>query len=74
MNFCFGLLTDFQEVGCDPTSFRQSVDGTMALCHDKCAQIFVPDLENDTRFTVLMQGSEAFDALIAEQFTPIEEV
>lgn len=74
MNFCFGLLTDFQAVGCDPTGFRQSVDGTMALCHDKWAQIFVLDLENDARFTVLMHGSEAFDALIAERFTRTEEV
>ena len=74
MNFCFGLITDFMAVGCDPTGFRHSVDGTMALCHDKWAKIFVPELETDARFTVLMHGSEGFDALIAEQFTPIEEV
>lgn len=73
MNFCFGLLTDFQAVGCDPTGFRHSVDGTMALCHDKWAAIFVPDLDNDFRFTVLMHGSEAFSTLIAERFTAIEE-
>ena len=73
MNFCFGLLTDFQAVGCDPTGFRQSVDGTLALCHDKWAAIFVADLENDPRFTVLMHGSEAFDTLMTERFTPIEK-
>ena len=44
MHFTFGLLEDFRTVGCDPDGFRHSIDGTMGLCHDKWAEIFVPDL------------------------------
>ena len=75
MNFCFGLIADFMAVGCDPEGFRHSVDGTMALCHDKWAEIFVPDLKTDARFTVLMHGSEAFNTMMLEHFTaPAEEL
>lgn len=74
MNFCFASLENFRTVGCDPDGFRHSIDGTMGLCHDKWAEIFVPDLHNDARFTVLMHGSEAFDTMIAEHFTVVEEV
>ena len=75
MNFVFAQLTDFRTVGCDPDGFRHSIDGTMGLCHDKWAEIFVPDLKNDTRFTVLMHGSEAFNNMILEHFTePAEEL
>ena len=73
MNFCFGLLEDFRTVGCDPDGFRQSVDGTMGLCHDKWAQVFVPDLATDTRFTVLAHGTPEFDAMMQEHFTPVLE-
>ena len=75
MNFVFAQLTDFRTVGCDPDGFRQSIDGIMGLCHDKWAEIFVPDLATDTRFTVLMHGSEAFNAMMLEHFTvPAEEL
>ena len=75
MNFCFGLITDFMAVGCDHEGFRHSVDGTMALCHDKWAEVFVPDLANDIRFTVLMHGSEAFNTMMLDHFTaPAEEL
>lgn len=75
MNFVLALLEDFRTVGCDPDGFRHSIDGTMGLCHDKWAEIFVPDLATDARFTVLMHGSEAFSAMMLEHFTaPAEEL
>ena len=47
----------------------------MGLCHDKLAEIFVLELKNDTRFTVLIHGSEAFNAMMLEHFTePVEEL
>ena len=69
MNFVFATLENFRAVGCDPDGFRHSIDGTLALCHDKWAEVFVPGLTTDPRFTVLMHGSEAFDAMMLERFT-----
>ena len=75
MNFVFALLEDFKTVGCEPDGFRHSIDGTMGLCHDKWAEIFIPDLKNDTRFTVLMHGSHGFNTMMLEHFTaPADEL
>ena len=73
MNFAFALLGDFRSVGCDPDGFRRSVDGTMALCHDKWAKVFVPDIESDSRFSVLMYGSDEFNQMILDKFTEYAE-
>jgi len=73
MDFVFALLEDFRSVGCDPDGFRVSVDGTMALCHDKWAKVFVPDIEEDYRFEVLSHGSDEFNQMILDKFTEYAE-
>ena len=73
MIFVFALLNDFRTVGCDPEGFRHSVDGKMALCHDKWLKVFAPDYLSDPRFAVLMHGTPDFESMMAQHFTATEE-
>ena len=73
MKFVFALLEDFHAAGMDTTEFRKSIDGTMALCHDKWAIVCHPTIETDIRFQILMHGTTEFDQIMLNKFTEVSE-
>ena len=75
MNFSFATCEFWISKGYDVTHWRKSIDGTMALCHDRYAMILVEDILVDENVTTLSVGSEALSAMMLEHFTePAEEL
>lgn len=68
MKFCIASIAFWQAVGFDTEYWRTSTDGTKAMCHDKFARTLV-DVENDPNVETYDIDSEAFQLVIAEEFT-----
>lgn len=69
MKFCIALISFWQSVGFDTSSWRTSTDGTKALCHDKFARTLVADVDANPNVQVYDIDSEAFNMIIANEFT-----
>jgi len=65
MEFCIASVAFWQSHGFDTSSWRKSVDGTLALVHRTYAEVLVPDVDEREEVQVYRSPSVEFDAVLA---------
>jgi len=64
MEFCIATVAFWQSHGFDCTSWRKSVDGTLALVHRAYAEVLVPDIAELDEVTVYRSPSTELDGVL----------
>ena len=64
MEFCIATVQFWQSHGFDTSSWRKSVDGTMALVHRAYAEVLVPDIAELDEVTVYRSPSTELDGVL----------
>ncbi len=72
MNFCIATINYWHSVGFGTSDWRHSTDGLKAICHEKFSQALV-EVENNSNVKTYNIDSNEFKAIIADEFTEIEE-
>lgn len=65
MEFCIASVAFWQSHGFDTSSWRKSIDGTLALVHKEYALVLVPDVDEREEVQVYRAPSAEFDAVLA---------
>ena len=65
MEFCIASVAFWQSHDFDTSSWRKSIDGTLALVHRTYAEVLVPDVDEWEEVQVYRAPSVEFDAVLA---------
>lgn len=73
MDFCIASVSFWQSHGFDCTSWRKSIDGTMALVHRAYAEVLVPDIAELDEVQVYRSPSAELDGVLGGEMWSVPE-